>query len=127
MPIICVTLDNSNTKPYIFRAIQGKVYRVTNIHASVIDSGNNSIHVMDRHYETLNTATAGIKNTIFSMACDDYQSLSVPYKTIESKYLTVVRGGSNSFEAILIIEYEFIKATKTTLIWEYIRNKVRRS
>lgn len=101
------------------------MYEIHYIYAMIKNAGSNEFGVYSRDIAnsvvSVNPFTS--QDDLIAVFTSDtvghfgYEFL-IPEK---AKFLSFARSGSNAFEAIILVHYNLIKATKIELLWEWFR------
>lgn len=125
MPTLNVFLDGTSPAKRL-KAPKNTMFLVSDIHGSVLSSGANTVSVINELLEDeleiiqADTRQSGMIAAFSTAIAGNHVDFNfmTPQK---SKFLTVARSSSTAFNAIIIIVYELIKATKPELIVEWFR------
>lgn len=123
MGIISVVMDNSMLS-LRYKAPKNHMYRVTDIHGSVISNGNNQgVWVIPYLVEPERIAFNPQGEFLAFIVCHIAgQSIDFEFMNAENtKFISLVRRLDANFECAIVIHYELIKASKKELILEWFR------
>lgn len=108
--------------PIQHKAPTGKMFRIHDVHISVLTAGDNAVFIMDRPVEEgILTLDATFDASVFVVMPTDIANMNdfdfgVP---VDTKYLTIIRDNSTTMIAAVTIFYDFIKVSKADLIYEW--------
>lgn len=109
-----------------FKAPVNDMFLIHNTYCAVFSAGSNEIIILGKSLPSTNNAidvqteNDGMVSVFVADTVGNFEhNLRVPEKV---KIISIARGGSNAFGAVIIINYEFVSATKSELLWEFLRN-----
>ncbi len=108
-----------------FKAPRHKMYRVHNIMFTTLVGGNNALsiipYLLEDGINVYNPSLSSDLLAVFDTAiAGNHHSAHLP-EPEDTKFITIARTSSTTFNAFVVINYELIKASKPDLIWEWFR------
>lgn len=101
----------------------GKVYEIHGIHIFNFGSATAQIYVSDRYIEEQHDDIISPEQSIFGVdfGSDGFATNIVFPKPIRTKHITIGTSTNVAVKAVVYIYVEEVQASKSELIWEFIR------
>ena len=126
--ILSVTLEGSGQKNKRFVAPPNKVYAIKSVLASphIVEAATGAILVVPQALEIPNTEVLTMDLNYMYISTIRTQGHQMVYpEPVRTKYITVGSTAGSSFVFGVVIDYELVNATRSELIWEFVRRGKR--